>query len=83
MPKHRRYDLAQLWMWIWLQDNGVTARQIAEHLGCSARYVTDRILPSLELHRYYLAQTGQQKTGRRSAAVFSPMRPDDNDREKF
>ena len=29
MPKPRRYDLGELWIWIWLQDNGVTAQQIA------------------------------------------------------
>ena len=82
MPKPRRYDLGELWIGIWLQDNGVTARQIAEHLGCSADYVRRRVLLSLEDHGYYLAQTGQQKTGRRSAALFEPMRPDENDREK-
>ena len=82
MPKHRCYDLGELWIWIWLQDNGVTARQIAEHLGCNPSYVHHRILPSLENSGHYLAQTGQQKTGRRSAALFEPMRPDENDREK-
>jgi predicted ArsR family transcriptional regulator len=83
MPKPRRYNLAELWVWIWLQDNGVTARQIAEHLGCPPDYVRRRVLLSLEMRGYFLAQTGQQKTGRRLAAVYSPMRPDENDREKF
>ena len=83
MPKHRRYDLGELWIWIWLQDNGVTARQIARHLGCSPDYVRRRVLLSLENRGYLLAQTGQQKTGRRSAAIYQPMRPDENEREKF
>lgn len=82
MPKHRRYDLAQLWMWIWAQDNGVTARQIARHLGCERRYVYTRILPALESHGYLLAQIGEDKTSDRPAAIYEPMRPDQNDREK-
>lgn len=82
MPKPRRYDLGELWIWIWLQENGVTARQIAEHLGCPARYVTERILPSLEYHGYCIAQDDNRRTRGRPASVFRVMRPDENDRDK-
>lgn len=82
MSKPRRYNLAELWVWIWLQDNGVTARQIARHLGCSPDYARNRILPSLELRGYLLAQTGEDKTSDRPAAIYVPLRPDENDREK-
>ena len=82
MPKHRRYDLGELWIWIWLQDNGVTARQIAEHLGCPADYVRRRVLLSLENRGYLLAQVGESKDTDRPAAIYEPMRPDENRREK-
>lgn len=65
-----------------MQDNGVTARAIAEHLGCSPDYVRRRVLISLEDNGYLLSYMGQQKTGRRSAAIYEPMRPDEAEREK-
>ena len=81
MPKPRRYDLGELWIWIWLQD-GVTARQIARHLGCSPDYVRRRVLLSLESRGYYLAQVGESKDTDRPAAIYEPMRPDENWRDK-
>ena len=82
MPKPRRYDLGELWIWIWAQDNGVTARQIARHLGCSPEYVRVRILPAMEMHGYILAQVGESMDTDRPAAIYGPLRPDENDREK-
>ena len=83
MPKPRRYDLGELWIWIWLQDNGVTARQIARHLGCRTNYVRDRILPALEYSGHYLANFSETMGERgRPAAIYTPMRPDENWREK-
>ena len=82
MPKHRCYDLRELWVWIWMQDNGVTARQIAEHLGCSPDYVRRRVLLSLENRGYLLAQVGESKDTDKPAAIYEPMRPDENRRNK-
>ena len=82
MPKQRRYNLSELWIWIWLQDNGVTARQIAEHLGCDPHYVRRRVLLSLENRGYLLAQVGESKDTDKPAAIYEPMRPDENWRNK-
>lgn len=80
MPAHRVYCLAGLWSW--LDGRQVTARQIAEHLGCTQNAVNYRIIPAMELHGYYLVQAGTIRTSRRPAAVYSIMRPDENWREK-
>ena len=79
MPAKRRYDLGELWRWMQCRP-GVTAREIAEHLGCDPRYVRRRILPDMERLGYRLDQFSLP-CGERGPkpAVYEPF---DNMREK-
>ncbi len=81
--KRSRYDLLRLWLWLLDQRQGVTAREIADRLGCSQVYARNRVLPSLELRGYYLVDVGATcgKRGR-PATIYAAFRPDENWREK-
>lgn len=71
MPRHV-YDLTTLWRW--MRDRQVTAREIADYLGCEPRYVRDRVLVSLERGGMLIYQVGARREARRGicSTVYAP-----------
>ena len=76
MPR-RVHDLTMLYRW--MRDREVTAREIAEYLGCPQSHVIQRVLPALEHNGLMVMQIGVMHTKGRLAALYSPI---ENRRDK-